>query len=216
MIFFKKEKEVIGLITSHIEIVEECVLSAAKTIEAYLKDDINSAKRLAQQVDRIEARADLVRYEIRDKLYSGAYLPRLREDIYKLVESLDEVANSGEACCDFFLNQRPVFPDELKPLFLDVSQESLGVIKPLKAAILCFIKGEDPTEVIRKHAKEVGLKESEVDKIEWDLTKQIFTSTLDHSHKLHLRRCLEIIASVSDLAEDVTDQLDLVTLKSMI
>lgn len=216
MIFFKKEKEVIVLIIKHVEIVEDCVLSAAKTIKSYLKDDIDSAKRLAHQVDRIETRADLVRYEMRDKLYSGAYLPLLREDIYKLVESLDEVADAGEACCDFFLNQRPAFPDELKPLFLEVSQESLGIIKPLKAAILCFIKGECSTEVVREHAKEVGLKESEVDKIEWDLTKQIFISTLGHSHKLHLRRCLEIIASVSDLAEDVTDQLDLVTLKSMI
>jgi predicted phosphate transport protein (TIGR00153 family) len=216
MIFFKKEKEVIVLIVKHTEIVEDCLLSAAKAIDSYLKDDIDSAKRLAQQVDRIETRADLVRYEMRDKLYSGAYLPRLREDIYRLVESLDEVADAGEACCDFFLNQRPVFPDELKPLFFEVSQESLGIIKPLKAAILCFIKGECSTKVIREHAKEVGLKESEVDQIEWNLTKQIFTSTLDHSHKLHLRRCLEIIASVSDLAEDVTDQLDLVTLKSMI
>ena len=216
MAFYKKEKEMIVLILKHVEIVEECVLSAAKTLDSYLKDDINSAKRLAQQVDRIETRADLVRYEMRDKLYSGAYLPRLREDIYKLVESLDEVADAGETCCDFFLNQRPVFPDELKLLFLEVSQESLGIIKPLKAAIIYFIKGDCSIEVIRRHAKEVGLKESEVDKIEWNLTKQIFLSTLDHSHKLHLRRCLETIASVSDLAEDVTDQLDLVTLKSMI
>ena len=216
MAFYKKEKEVIVLILKHVEIVEECVLSAAKTLDSYLKDDINSAKRLAQQVDRIETRADLVRYEMRDKLYSGTYLPRLREDIYKLVESLDEVADAGETCCDFFLNQRPVFPDELKLLFLEVNQESLGIIKPLKAAIIYFIKGDCSIEVIRRHAKEVGLKESEVDKIEWNLTKQIFLSTLDHSHKLHLRRCLETIASVSDLAEDVTDQLDLVTLKSMI
>ena len=57
------------------------------------------------KADNIESNADLVRYDLRDKLYSGAYLPLLQEDIYKLIESIDKVANAGEACCDFFLDK---------------------------------------------------------------------------------------------------------------
>jgi uncharacterized protein len=215
--FFKKEKEVIELIIKHIIIVEECLSTAITTIETYLKGEKKEAKALAHQVDGIETQADLVRYDIRDKLYLGAYLPRLREDIYRLVESVDEVANSGESCCDFFLNQRPVFPDDLKPHFVNAARESLGIIKPLKDAVLCFLKGECPIEVARQHGKEVGLKESDVDKIEWDLTKLIFTSpVLDHSGKIHLKLCLDSITDVSDKAKDAADQLDLVTLKSMV
>ena len=216
MIFFKKEKEVIELIEKHADIVEKCLLTAIETIDAYLSGDKSKAKKLALETDKIEKNADLVRYEIRNKLYYGAFLPRLRDDIYSLVESFDEVANAGEACCDFFLNQRPEFPDELKTLFLTASRESLGIVKSLKEALLCFIKGECPIEVARGHAREVGLKESDVDQIEWDLTKKIFTSSIEFSRKIHLKLCLDAIALVSDKAKDAADLLDRVTLKSMV
>ena len=216
MIFFKKEKEVIDLILKHVDVVEECLVTAMETIDAYLKGEKDKAKKLSHQTDKIESNADLIRYEIRDKLYFGAFLPNLRDDIYNLVESFDEVANAGESCCDFFLNQRPEVPDELKPLFLDASKQSLGIIKPLKEALLCFIKGECPIEVSRQHAKEVGLKESDVDHIEWDLTKKIFTSSMEFSRKIHLKLCLDSVALVSDKAKDAADRLDRVTLKSMV
>ena len=214
---FKKEKEVMELVTKHMDAVEECLRTGTKTLEIYLSGNIKEAKHLARNVRSIESQADLIRHEIRDKLYSGAYLPRVREDIYKLVESIDKVANAGEACCDFFSNQRPSIPEELKPQFVVISKESLGIITSLKLAVMCFLKGECKMDVVREHSKEVGLQESVVDKNEWDLTKAIFTSpSLDFSHKIHLKQCLNTIAEVSDRAEDAADQLELVSLKTMV
>ena len=140
----------------------------------------------------------------------------LREDIYKLVESIDKVANAGEACCDFFLNQRPVIADEMKPAFVEVVRESLGIIDNLKLAVLCYFKGECKIETVREHTKEVGMQESRVDKLEWDLTKAIFTSGMDFARQLHLKLCLDCIVEVSDRAEDAGDQLELAALKSVV
>jgi predicted phosphate transport protein (TIGR00153 family) len=215
-VFFKKEKEVIELILKHLELVEDSLKNGIRTIEFYLDDNIGEAKILGRKVRSEESEADIVRYKTRDKLYSGAYLPLLREDIYKLIESIDKVANAGEACCDFFLNQRPVISAELRPAFFEVVRESLGIIDNLKLAVLCYFKGECKIEVVREHTKEVGMQESRVDKIEWDLTKAILTSPMDLAHKLHLRLCLESIVEVSDRAEDAGDQLELATLKSMV
>jgi len=215
-VFFKKEKEVIELILKHLELVEDSLKNGIRTIEFYLDDNIGEAKILGRKVRSEESEADIVRYKIRDKLYSGAYLPLLREDIYKLIESIDKVANAGEACCDFFLNQRPMIPAELKPAFVEVVRESLGIIDNLKLAVLCYFKGECKIEVVREHTKEVGMQESRVDKLEWDLTKAVLTSPMDLAHKLHLRLCLESIVEVSDRAEDAGDQLELATLKSMV
>ncbi|MBW2239578.1 MAG: DUF47 domain-containing protein [Deltaproteobacteria bacterium] len=216
MIIFKKEKEVIDLIEKHADKMEECLSTAIKTIQAYLKENIDEAKKLGRETDKIEKQADLIRHEIRNKLYYGAYMPLLREDIYKLVECIDMVANSAEKCCDFFLNQRPVIPDFLKPKYLKAVQESLGVSAPLKHALLCYLKGLCPIEVSRQHSRDIGLLESKVDQIEWDITKKIFSSDLDYSHKIHLKLCLDTIVEVSDLGEDAADRLELVTLKSMI
>lgn len=214
MMIFKKEKEVIELIYKHIDKVEECLSTAEKTLHAYLTDNIKEAKLLARQVDSLEAEADDIRHGIRDKLYLGAYMPLLREDIYNMLESIDKVANAAEACCDFFLDQRPAIPDELKPSFLNAVKESLGIIDPLKEAVSCFLKGECSIEVVRGYTQEIGLKESDVDKIEWDLTKEIFISSLDYGHKIHLKLCLDTIVEVSDRAEDAGGQLELATLKS--
>lgn len=212
---FKKEKEVISLIQKFMDIVVNCLNLADISSNAYLSGDIAEAKKIARQVDTAEGDADLIRHEIRDKLYSGAYLPLLREDIYKLVESIDKVANASEACCDFFLNQRPNIPESFIPYFKKVIRESLGVREMLRDAVSCYLKGDDQVKAVREHAKAVGLKESEVDRLEWDLTKQLFTSDLDFCHKLHLKECLNAIAKVSDRAEDSADQLELVTLKTM-
>ena len=216
MVIFKKEKEVIGDIVEHLNAVEAGVDTALRAVETYLEGDITESKALARKVDDIESQADFIRFKIWDKLYSGAYLPLQREAIYKLIESVDRVANAAEACCDFFLAQRPEIPDSLNSLFLAVAQKSLGIVESLKEAVLCFLKGECKIETIRQFAKDVGEIESEVDKMEWDLTKEIFTSFLDHSQKMHLRLCLDAIVEVSDRAEDAADQLELATLKSAI
>jgi predicted phosphate transport protein (TIGR00153 family) len=215
-VIFRKEKEVIELIKKHINTAEECLGTVMEAVETYLKGDIPEAKSLALKVDEIETQADFIRYKIRDKLYSGAYLPMIREDIYNLIEGIDRVCNAAEACCDFFLDQRPEIPEGLKPQYLRMAQGSFGIIGPLKEAMLNYFEEGAKLKVIREKAKEVGIKESEVDKLEWDLTREIFTSTLDWGHKVHLKLCLDLVVETSDRAEDAADQLELAVIKSRI
>ncbi len=216
MKWFKKEKEVIKLINTFLDEVESCLRSSEKTINAYLSDDVKEAKKLAHKVRKLETQADVCRYNIRDKLYTGAYLPGVREDIHNIVESIDKVANAAEACCKFFLNQRPVISDDLKPHFITVAQEAMSTRIPLKEAALCFFSGKCPIEKIRQYTQQVSLTESDVDKSEWDLTKLIFISSIEPHHKIHLRLCLDSIVEVSDRAEDAADQLELASLKTMV
>ncbi len=216
MILFKKEKEVIELIEKHASKVEECLTIATTTLRAYLDGDIPKAKKLSRHTDKLESEADMIRHEVRSKLYYGAYMPLLREDIYKVVESLDVVANAAEKCCDVFLNQRPEIPESLKGDFFNIIKISMGIGKLLKHAVLCYLKGICPIEVARQHSRDIGLIESKVDCLEWDLTKKIFSSDIEYSHKLHLRICVEHIVSLTDRAEDSADLLELVTLKTMI
>ena len=216
MILFKKEKEVIELINTFLDEVESCLRISEETITVYLQHNVKKAKLLARQVRKIETQADVYRYTIRDKLYTGAYLPGMREDIHNIVESIDRVANAAEACCKFFLNQRPVVDDALNPHFVTIAQEAMATRKPLKEAALCFFSGDCPLERIRQFTQQVSLIESDVDKGEWDLTKLIFISKIDPTYKIHLRLCLDSIVEVSDRAEDAADQLELAALKSMV
>ena len=69
---------------------------------------------------------------------------------------------------------------------------------------------------IREKSKQVGIAESNVDKLEWNLTRKIFTSSLEWGQKVHLRLCLDTIVEISDRAEDAADQLELAVIKSRI
>jgi hypothetical protein len=212
---FKKEKEVIKLIINHVEKVGECISNGEKALISYLSGEKNEAKRLSRLVDSLETEADYITETIRDRLYSGAYLPLLREDIYRLVEYMDKIANAMEASCDFFLNQRPSIPEEFRLNLVEIIKKSTGTIVPLKDAVLCFLEGACPEDTTRAHVKDVGMQESEVDKLEWEMTKLIFTSSMEHSFKIHLKQCLNTIVEISDRAEDAGDHLELVTLKAM-
>ena len=78
MPLFKKEKAVNKLILKHLDMVEDCVQTSLKAGEFYLEGDLKQAKVHARNSQSLESEADLVRHDIRDKLYSGAYLPQLR------------------------------------------------------------------------------------------------------------------------------------------
>ena len=209
---YKKEKAVNELILKHLRWVDDCLKLALKTVREYLSGNLEEAKSLALKVDRCETETDEILREIMSKLYSGAYLPSLRSDILHLVQHLDSLANAAEACCDFFLDQRPDIPEQMRPNFLSVTEKSISSCTPLREAVGLFFKDDD-IKAIREKAREVGIMESAVDKEEWDITRDIFKTNLDYGHKIHLRLCLDSIVEISDRAEDTSDQLQLIIIK---
>ena len=216
MRIFKKEKKVVNLVKHHLEAVENCLETVADTVEQYVQGDLTKAEEHAQRADDAESRADACRRDIRDLLFSGAYLPLIREDIHHLVESVDRVANGAEDCSDFFLGQRPEIPDEMRAAFIDIARVSFDIVKPLTSALSVYFKPKGKVQDLRQHTKEVSLQESIVDRKEWDLTRTIFSSSLELSHKLHLKLALDHIVEIPDRAEDVVDRLELTRLKSVV
>jgi len=216
MRIFKKEKKVVSLVKHHLEAVESCVETVADALEHYVQGDLTEAEKRARQANDAESEADGFHREIRDALFSGAYLPLIREDIHHLVESVDRVANGAEDCSDFFLGQRPEIPGEMRAAFIDIVRVSFGIVNPLTEALSVYFKPKGKMEDVRAHTKEVSRQESIVDTKEWDLTREIFSSALDLSHKLHLKLALDHIVEVPDRAEDAADRLELTGLKSVI
>jgi uncharacterized protein Yka (UPF0111/DUF47 family) len=111
------------------------------------------------------------------------------------------------------LGQRPEIPEDLKPQFIQVIRECFNVINPLKEGVLSYLKGDGETDIISEKAKKVRIKESVVDKLEHDLTQQIFSVPIDPWRKMHLKACLGTIVKVGDQALEVVYELELVTMK---
>lgn len=216
MLIFKKEKRVAKLIQSHVDKIDECLRKSIEVMIHYLDGNQFEAENSNRTVNDLETEADTIRYEILDKLYAGAFLPMIREDIVKLVVNMDGIANAVERCSDFFVTQKPEIPEDQKPRWNELVHASWKTFDPLRDAMRLYFKPKGKVDEVRSLAKQVGMQESVVDQIEASLTTKIFSSSLDLSRKMHLQQGLYCIVLISDRAEDCTDQLELTCLKSVV
>jgi len=217
MKIFKKEKEVVSLAKDYLETVQACVNPAEAAVKAYLKGDLGEVANLRPQVAELESKADDVRRTIADKLFSGAYMPLMRGDIYSIFEALDRIPNAAEACCGFFASQNPFIPTEFTDQFAQITSDSFGIVGDLCVAVREYFKPKGKINSVREYVRNVGKSESVVDGQEWDLTVAIFNgSNLELAQKMHLKRALDSIVDIPDRAEDAAEMLSVVAMKSII
>ena len=206
----KKEKEVRVLIEQHLTKVAGALDKMTLTLQEYLKGDIVQAKENGFQTHLQEEEADAKRREIIAKLHKGAFLPVFREDLIKLVAQQDKIADRAESCCDFCLTQRPDIPDAHKDGFGEILVTSVKTFEPYKKALGNMFSDYD---AVKTNIKDVNCQEEAADKLEWHLTRQIFSSDIDLARKMHLRDFIFHIVCISDIIEDATDDLDILMVK---
>ncbi|MBN2407604.1 MAG: TIGR00153 family protein [Elusimicrobia bacterium] len=213
----KKEKEVKDLIMEHLKKVEETLDNMFTASEHYINGESECARNESYQVHLLETEADTKRREVIEKLYLGAFMPILRDDLVRLIAHQDKIADRAESCCDFCLSQRPRLPDEYKDKFLELLKASVDTYKPYKEAIEHMFDPKSDYKNLKQQIKEVNTKEEIADTVEWQLTKDIFASEkIDLAHKMHLHEYIFHIVSISDVIEDAADDIDRIIVKQQV
>ena len=208
-IFGKKEEAVGKLLEEHLIRVERIVQEFETMYQCYLLRD-HDYKEGAGTIDRIEHEADTIRREIMLKLAGGAFLPIHREDYMRLAEHMDDVANATEEASKFLALTRPFLPDFLRDDFSAIVRETVEMIGPLRELLRGMNK---KTDVVFALCEEIEQLEKSIDQREAILTKKLFKSDLRQSIKLHLKLLLDRIADVSDIIEDISDRVQVMTIK---
>ena len=216
MLIFKKEKKVVQLATQHAEKTGECLAITIQAIRAFTANDLGELDAQSRQVDALETEADTLLRGVRELLYSGAYLPTIRGDLYRLLSAVDRVTNRIESCLEFVNLQRPVaiqhYHAEIDEI-LDLTEQCFG---ELRKALKSYFDPKAEVEELRAHSRRVGQIESQVDASERRLTRSIFESEISLSEKMHLKQLLSRITRISDQVENAADELELLSLKSII
>jgi predicted phosphate transport protein (TIGR00153 family) len=213
--FKKKEKRLLELLLRFVDTVGECVDQAQESVIHYLAIGGPPGEELIQNVDTLESEADRLRRKILERLYAGPALPHLRDDVYRVVQLIDHVANAAEACTDFFLGERPQIPEGLKNPFREITLNAFGIYKPLQKGMESLFSPKGSLDEVQRSTKKVCEMESVVDDQESRLTQLIFADpSIDFARRLHLKQCLHQIADVSDRAENAADQLERAALKA--
>jgi hypothetical protein len=215
MLIFKKEKAARKLALEHFEKTHDCLRLAFAVIEQYMAGDIELAKQSANEVIKLESEADTLKHELREVLFSGAFLPNIRSDVYRLVDSVDKVADMGETSSHFVVYQRPVIPDCFHDDMNEVFRLCLSCYGELRQGLKCFFKPKGEIELLREHTSNVGDLETQVDNLQADFTRKIFESSMGMGEKLHLCQLLKYVTRIADRAEDAADELQFAAMKSV-
>jgi hypothetical protein len=205
----KREQEVEKLFITHFKLIQKVLFRLERFFSNYFKGD-RVFKKDALDIHNTEHEADTVRREIEIKLYQGAFLPVYRADYLILADRADKIANQAELVSDYVMLTRPNIPDFIREDLLNLIKTTISTYTPLMETLENFYK--DMKTVIDLSFK-VSQKEQEVDKIEWDITKKVFKSDLDLSHKLHLKHLIDHIGMISNQIEDTADRFDIMIVK---
>jgi predicted phosphate transport protein (TIGR00153 family) len=216
MLIFKKEKAVIELVVRHIEKTRECVQAATEGLKAYVVGEYAESRNSISDVNRLESEADTLLRDILEMLYSGAYLPQIRGDIFGLMSTVDDINNKSENCYDFFHYQRPEIPKEYEEELIALFELTLECFHSFEKALKAYFGPKDKLNKVHKHSKRVRELESQADDIKRTMTARIFKSSMDKGEKIHLHNGLRKITNISDAIEDAADRLEWVSVKSIV
>lgn len=208
------EKDARQMLEDHINKIGEVFQKTMTTLQYYFHDQIEDAKASSREVDKLEKEADDIRRGFISCLQQGAFIPFIRKDIFQAVAAVDKVANAAESTCDFCLSQRPQIYPQFRDAFEDIAHANIEMFPDLKAAIDIlklgtFGKAGDKDTPFHEVARNIGIGESNIDGLEWKLTRDIFNSDIPLSNKMHLQALLNHITRISDLIEDVSDRIQI-------
>ncbi|MCS7175787.1 TIGR00153 family protein [Pseudothermotoga sp.] len=207
----KKEQEIVNLVREHLNRISETLASLTDLLEAYLSQQFERIGELAEEVRRLEHEADIVRRQVENIMYGGAFLPNFRGDLLGIIEAADKVANKAEYVADVLEIERPYIPLSLHADIRRLLDMSVETYNALKASINYLF--EDLDQVVG-YVKKTEEREHDVDGIERSLLRQIFAiSDISHGQKMHLKDLVRSIADIADRAEDCSDRVQIVSLK---
>jgi len=210
---WKKEQSIIDKIEEYLDQVDTCRNHFRKCIEKLLLEPDNDENQIiVEEVHRSESKADDLRRDIELQLYQRALIPESRGDVLGLLETMDAIPGMFQSLCYQFLLERIVIPEQFRERYLHLVEVNIKSYDLVRQAVLgLFYKKE-----VKELTDLVDTVESDSDRIERDLIRDIFSGKLDKADKILLKEIVINTGDISDLAEKVKDRLNLAIVKRRI
>lgn len=210
-VLFKKTKKLEMKTDEFLDMVSQSGIAFKEAIRLYLKTNQSQFEDHFVNVKHLENRADILRKEIEEQLYSETLIPESRGDVLALLENTDNVINSAKETLLRFSIEQPEVDEKFHADYLQLTDFAVSAMEEMVSAIRAFLR--DPMGV-RDYLHKVYYYEKEADKIGEHLKRQIFKSKgLELSEKFHLRYFVESIDNLADGSESVADRLAIYTIK---
>lgn len=208
---FKKENRVETLIFEYMDMLKLIRKSFLDAINTCLEDrQCENFDFLIRQTHKYESRADDIRDEINNLMYSKALIPDSRGDIMQLIESIDMIPHLFERVLFIMQTERVSIPDFISLDVKDLIRISLECCDLLSKQLALHLKQKPG---IRALLGTIDTNESHCDHIERRIISKIFDSDLDPFIKLQLKELIVTMGEISDQADRVSKQINIINMK---
>jgi predicted phosphate transport protein (TIGR00153 family) len=209
--FFKKELQLEELIYNYLENLGMIQKHFVKAMNICLKEGASDDFCfLMDQTHKFESRADDLRDEINELMYSRALIPESREDIMALLERVDEIPRSFEQILNMIQTQQIFFPEFLVLDIQELIRVSMESCDLMAKQIDVMIKKK---EGIRALMSTIDQNESHCDHIERRIIVKLFESELEPFLKLQLKELVIVLGEISDQVDRVSKRVNIMTMK---
>ncbi len=209
--FFKKERQLEALIFKYLDCLRKTQENFSRAFHACLLDfRCEDFRFYLEQTHKYESRADDIREDIKELMYSKALIPESRGDIMGLIENLDELPGLFEDVLYTIQTQQLLLPacihQDIEEM-VGFALESVDLVVQEVEALLR--KSEDINEL----AKVIDQNESRCDHIERRMIITVFRSDLDPFVKLQLKDLIALLGSILDQADRVSRRIHIINIK---
>ena len=196
----KKENQVIENVKEHLRLL--CL--AFESFYSGIKN--NDSSKMREVID-LEREGDSVRREIISTIYAGAFLPYLRPDLCRFVETLDRVFDSLEDTA--FNYADAALPEEIREECVRVASMNTNMCEMLAISFDAMVNGED----LREKALAIRIYEKRIDDIKFTVQKEMRTIPVENFWQGRtLAEFVSDLTTISDMIEDASDYLQIINI----
>lgn len=215
MALFRTTNTLKKMLDEFFDTVEQSILVFKLGVDLYLMGEKEKFGENFNKIIKLENRADEIRREIENRLYTKSLLPQFRGDVTQLLEKTDDIIDIAKSNLSQFSVELPAFPSGLHNDLRMLTDLCVSAVEKLVPAERAYFR--DPLAV-KDNLHKVYFYEQEADQIANHIKRRIFQEIegLTLADKIHLRYFTLHIENVSDAAEAAADILSIMAVKRTI
>ncbi len=202
-------------IQEHMRTVFSCVALLQPLFAALAENDSAKVQQLADEIARLETSADKQKSVFRLNMPKTLFMPVDRRDLLNLLRDQDALADNAEKISQILTSRDMEIPGAIKDLLATLLTDTLVIctdarlmIEELDELVQVGFGGREHDKVIEMIAG-VRASEHNIDKTLHQTKRALFTEeeTLHPVSIMFWYQIIELLGSMSDLAENMSDRL---------
>jgi len=190
----------------HMQAVSDCAAEVAPLFQALIDGDRSALEAQKEKIFEKEAKADLLKNELRNRLPRSLLMPVDRRDLLEVLAMQDAIADTAQDIAGLLLERDMEVPAgmegplmELVKRCVDSCDLAHGIIRELDELVETGFRGQEVTRV-EEMVERLNAIEDETDQMGMTLTRMLFAQE-DQMKPVSVMFWYQLIQWIGDLAD---------------